>query len=93
MISDIPLVTIGIPVYNSEKFLAQAISSVLRQSYSNFELIITDDGSTDASVSIAQSFKDDRIKVIVDGQNRGISYRLNQQIELANGFFFRSNGC
>ena len=88
MISDIPLVTIGIPVYNSEKFLAQAISSVLRQSYSNFELIITDDGSTDASVSIAQSFKDDRIKVIVDGQNRGISYRLNQQIELANGFFF-----
>ena len=70
--SDIPLVTIGIPVYNSEKFLAQAISSVLRQSYSNFELIITDDGSTDASVSIAQSFKDDRIKVIVDGQNRGI---------------------
>ena len=86
--SDIPLVTIGIPVYNSEKFLAQAINSVLRQSYSNFELIITDDGSTDASVSIAQSFKDDRIKVIVDGQNRGISYRLNQQIELANGFFF-----
>ena len=88
MISDIPLVTIGIPVYNSEKFLAQAISSVLRQSYSNFELIITDDGSTDASVSIAQSFKDDRIKVIVDGQNRGISYRLNQQIQLANGVYF-----
>ena len=86
--SDNPLVTIGIPVYNSEKFLIQAIDSVLKQSYEHFELIITDDGSTDCSLSIAQSFKDNRIKVISDGQNRGISYRLNQQIQLAKGEYF-----
>lgn len=82
------LVTIGIPVYNSEKFLHQAISSVLNQTYPYFELIITDDGSTDGSVSIVESFNDPRIILLKDNQNKGISYRLNQQIQLANGVYF-----
>ncbi len=82
------LVTIGIPVYNSEKFLHQAISSVLNQTYPYFELIITDDGSTDGSVSIVESFNDSRIILLKDNQNKGISYRLNQQIQLANGVYF-----
>lgn len=83
-----PLVTIGIPVYNAEKFLETAIKSVLRQTYTNFELIITDDGSTDNSVNCVKKFNDPRIILKSDGKNHGISYRLNQQISLAKGKYF-----
>lgn len=76
------------PAFNAERFIAQAIKSVLNQTFSDFELIITDDGSTDRTVEIAQSFNDPRITVISDGENKGISYRLNQQIDLAKGKYF-----
>ena len=88
-----PLVTIGIPVYNVGRFIALTLKSVLAQTYTNFELIITDDGSTDNTVEVIRSFNDPRITLIVDGENRGISYRLNQQIELAKGkYFVRMDG-
>ena len=83
-----PLVTIGIPAYNTENFIGWAIKSVLNQTYTNLELIITDDGSTDRTVEIANSFNDPRIIVLSDGENYGISYRLNQQIDLAKGKYF-----
>lgn len=83
-----PLVTIGIPVYNCERFISLAIKSVLKQTYKNFELIVTDDGSTDGTMEELNKFDDPRLKVISDGKNRGISYRLNQQIELAQGQYF-----
>jgi Glycosyltransferases involved in cell wall biogenesis len=83
-----PLVTIGIPVYNCERFIALAVKSVQNQSYQNFELIITDDGSKDKTVEILREFNDPRIRLIVDGENHGISYRLNQQIDLARGKYF-----
>ena len=83
-----PTVTVGIPAYNAERFIRWAIKSVLIQSFRDFELIITDDGSTDKTVEIARSFNDPRITVIADGQNHGISYRLNQQIDLAKGKYF-----
>lgn len=83
-----PLVTIGIPVYNAEKFLDTALKSVLSQTYTNFELIITDDGSTDNSVNCVKKFSDPRIILLSDGENHGISYRLNQQISLAKGKYF-----
>lgn len=82
------LVTIGIPVYNGEKFIGKCIESILNQTYQDFELIITDDGSTDATVEIIRNFEDKRIKLIAEGYNKGISYRLNQQIELAQGKYF-----
>ena len=82
------LVTVGIPMYNAEKFIGQAIKSILNQSFQNFEIIITDDGSTDKSIEIASSFLDPRIKLFADGNNKGISYRLNQQVELAKGKYF-----
>ena len=81
-------VTVGIPLYNAEKFIRTAINSVLLQTYTNFELIITDDGSSDKSVEIVRSFSDSRIKLINDGKNKGISFRLNQQINLAKGKYF-----
>lgn len=88
-----PLVTIGIPCYNVGRFIALSIRSVLMQTYTNFELIITDDGSTDNTVDEIRKFNDSRIKLSVDGENCGISYRLNQQIDMAKGnIFIRMDG-
>lgn len=88
-----PLVTIGIPCYNVGRFIALSIKSVLMQTYTNLELIITDDGSTDNTVDEIRKFNDSRIKLIVDGENHGISYRLNQQIDMAKGdIFIRMDG-
>ncbi len=87
------LITVGIPVYNGERFIYKAIKSVLDQTYTNFELIVTDDGSADNTLQILNSFNDPRLKVVSDGKNRGIAYRLNQQIEMAQGeYFVRMDG-
>lgn len=82
------MLSIGIPVYNAEKNLRLAIDSVLHQSYPHFELIISEDGSTDDSWNIIQSYKDPRIKILRDGKNRGIGFRLNEQIQNARGKYF-----
>ena len=78
-------ISIGIPFYNCEDFLDSAIKSVLAQTHSNWELILIDDGSRDSSLEIAMNFErnDSRIRVISDGKNMKLAYRLNQIIELA----------
>lgn len=83
------LISVGIPFYNAEKYLAFAIQSVIAQSYENWELILIDDGSSDNSLEIAQDFalKDARIRVICDGKNRKLPYRLNQLILESKGDF------
>lgn len=75
-------ISIGIPFYNAEEFLANSIESVIKQSFTDWELILVNDGSTDSSLVIAQSFakKDQRIRVISDGLNKKLPYRLNQII-------------
>jgi glycosyltransferase involved in cell wall biosynthesis len=80
-------VSIGIPFYNAGLYFAEAINSVLKQSYKDFELILLDDGSTDNSLSIAYSFDDPRIKVESDGENKGLPTRLNQLISMSSGSF------
>lgn len=78
-------ISIGIPIYNAEKYLGDAIKSVLAQSYPYWELILVDDGSTDGSLKIAQDFatRDSRIQVISDGVNKKLPARLNQIIREA----------
>ena len=71
-------ISIGIPFYNAEKFLADAIRSVFAQTYQDWELILVDDGSVDGSLEIAQSIKDSRVRVISDGVNKKLPARLNQ---------------
>lgn len=84
-----PLVTIGIPFYNSQNYLEFAICSVLNQTYHNWELILIDDGSEDKSRSIARSFEaDPRVTVVSDGKNRGLPFRLNELSALANGIYY-----
>lgn len=73
------------PVYNSQKYLGRAIESVLKQTYADFEFIIIDDGSTDQSAQIINSFKDHRIKYIKHPQNKGIVRSLNRGIKIARG--------
>jgi glycosyltransferase involved in cell wall biosynthesis len=79
------LVSIILPVYNAEKFLKTAIDSVLSQTYQYFELLIINDGSTDNTSNIIQTFNDPRIVFINQLSNKGITYRLNEGIKTATG--------
>lgn len=72
-----PEVSVLLPNYNNSAFLKEAIDSVLNQSYSDFELVIVDDGSTDNSVDIIKSYSDPRIKLIEKEKNSGIVDTLN----------------
>lgn len=73
------MITVAIPIYNSASFLERAIQSVFDQTYTDWKLILVDDGSNDNSLSIALKFKDDpRVVVYTDGLNKGLPFRLNQ---------------
>ena len=78
-------VSILMPVYNSEKFLNEAIESILNQTYKNIEFIIVNDGSTDKSMDIINSYKDKRIRIINNAENRGIVYSLNTGLKICTG--------
>lgn len=75
--------TVLMPVYNAEKYLKEAIESILNQTFRDFELLIIDDGSQDSSVQIIQSFSDKRIRLVTNEKNLGISATLNKGIELS----------
>jgi glycosyltransferase involved in cell wall biosynthesis len=83
-----PLISIGMPVLNCEKTLIIAVQSILNQTYSNWELILIDDGSKDQTLEIAKSFKDSRISLIADGVNQQLPRRLNQAILMSRGKYF-----
>ena len=70
--SSMPLLTVLMPVYNAEKFLKDSIGSILKQTYSDFELLILDDGSTDNSLKIIKAYakEDKRIKILVNKTNQ-----------------------
>lgn len=80
--SNLNYISIGIPFYNAEKYLEDAICSVLAQTHKYWELILIDDGSSDSSLSIANNYAklDSRIRVISDGKNEKLPFRLNQII-------------
>jgi len=86
MKNESPLVTVIMPTYNQEKFLSRAIKSLLRQTLSNWELIIVNDGSTDNTVSVVENFMDDsRIKCLKNVSNKGIGISINNALEIAKG--------
>lgn len=85
-------VTIGIPIYNCERTIRQAVQSVFAQSYQNWRLILINDGSTDRSYELIKDIKDDRVTVI-SGPNKGLIYRLNEMVSLTNTrYFVRMDG-
>ncbi|MCL6471333.1 MAG: glycosyltransferase [Firmicutes bacterium] len=80
------MISVIMPVYNREKFLSDAIKSILNQTYKNFELIIVNDGSTDNSEDIILSFTDPRIKYIKQ-ENGGVAAARNKGLDNAQGDF------
>lgn len=83
MISTHPLVSVIIPVYNAEKYIKDAIISILEQTYKAFEIIIVDDFSSDNSVKIISDFKD--VHLIQSSKNRGAGYSRNCGINSSKG--------
>lgn len=79
------LLSIIIPAFNAEKYISQAIQSVLNQTYDNFELIIINDGSTDKTKVVIESFKDERIRYFENEKNSGIVFSRNKGLKLAQG--------
>jgi glycosyltransferase involved in cell wall biosynthesis len=79
------LVSIGLPVRNGERTLGLTVTSVLMQTFADFELIVVDDASEDGTRSVLEIFRDRRITVITDHVRRGLAYRLNQIADLARG--------
>ena len=79
------MVTIGLPFFNAESTLADAIRSVFAQTVQDWELLLVDDGSSDRSLEIARSVEDRRVRVLSDGHNRGLGTRLNQIAQSARG--------
>jgi len=86
-----PLVSIGLPVYNGERYLAEAIESILAQTYRHFELIICDNASTDGTEQICRRFaeQDDRVKYFRNPANLGAVRNFNLAVEHASGKYFR----
>lgn len=87
VISVDPLVSIVLPVHNGERFLANAMTSVLQQTYSNFELIVVDDASTDQSRQVVESFciLDERVRLVVNGSNLKLPRSLNRGFMSSSG--------
>ena len=80
-----PRISVIMPVYNAERYLEDSIKSILSQTYTNFELLIGDDGSTDRSFEIMKSFRDERLTIIMNEKNLGIPHTLNKLIESCKG--------
>lgn len=80
-----PEVSVIIPAYNTEKYLAKAIESVLQQTLNDLEVIVVDDGSTDGTAAVAKSFTDTRVKVLVNHENLGAAAARNRAISEAIG--------
>ena len=80
-----PKVSVIMPVYNAELYLKETINSILNQTYGDFEFLIIDDGSTDGSFQILESYTDRRIKLLQNEQNIGYVKTLNKLIELSTG--------
>ncbi len=81
-----PIISVVLPVYNGEKYLAEAIDSILAQTFTDFELIVINDGSTDGTLAILQSYQSMDVRIrLVSRENKGIVATLNEGIDLARG--------
>ena len=80
-----PRVTVVMPVYNAERFINEAIESILRQTFTDFEFVIVDDGSSDRSLEVIRAHVDPRVRLFSNGSNLGVVQTLNRGIALALG--------
>lgn len=90
-----PLVSVGLPVYNGERFLSACLDSLVAQVYPNYEIIVSDNASTDATARICEEHarRDGRIRYVRADRNRGAAWNHNRVIELARGDFVKWCGA
>lgn len=84
---DKPKITVFMAAYNASAYIEDSIASILNQTFGDFELLIVNDGSTDHSVEIIESFTDKRIRLIHNGENRGLVFTRNQLLKEARGTY------
>ena len=82
-----PRLSVCLPTYNGEAYVTEAVRSVLEQSYTDFELVVVDDGSSDRTLDILQTFDDPRLRIYQNPQRRGIPGNWNAAVGLARGEF------
>jgi glycosyltransferase involved in cell wall biosynthesis len=89
-----PRVSIGLPVYNGENYLADTLDSILTQTFHDFELIISDNASSDATEAICRKYaeRDPRIRYVRNAENLGAAKNYNRAFQLARGAYFKWNG-
>ncbi len=89
--STAPRVSIGLPVYNGERYLEEALESLLAQSYTDFEIVISDNASTDRTEEICRTFaaRDPRVRYVRAEVNGGGTWNFNRVVELSQGEYFR----
>jgi len=90
-----PRVTIGVPVYNGERFIAAALDALLTQSFADIEVVISDNGSTDRTEEICRRYAqtDPRVRYDRTPENRGLAWNFNRVVELARGEYFKWAAC
>lgn len=88
-----PLVSIGMPLYNAERYLEETLDSILAQTFTDFELIVSDNASIDGTDEICRRYAamDSRIKYSRNPRNMGATYNYNRTFALASGAYFRHN--
>ncbi|MEO1346882.1 MAG: glycosyltransferase family A protein, partial [Pseudomonadota bacterium] len=86
-----PRVTIGVPVYNGDAYLAEALDSILNQTFTDFEVIISDNASTDGTEQICRDYaaRDDRVRYIRQEKNLGAAPNFNLLVPIARGEYFK----
>src|SRR5690242_18871494 len=82
-----PTVSVITAVYNSKRFISRTLNSILGQSFSDFEYILVDDGSTDDSAAIIESVGDPRVRLLRNDRNQRLVYTRNRAITAASGEF------
>lgn len=87
----IPSVSIGLPVHNGARFLSRALESILGQDYADFEIVVSDNGSTDGSAEVARRYarRDPRVRVHTEALNRGAAWNFNHAFHQSRGEYFK----
>src|SRR5207244_10480282 len=93
--SKMPRVSIGVPVYNGERYIAETLDSLLAQTFEDFELIISDNASHDRTEGICRAYaaKDSRIRYVRNSTNLGAARNYRLAVELSSGEYFRWANC
>ena len=84
-----PAVSVCVPAYNAARFIGEAIASVLAQTFSDFELLVVDDASTDDTLGIVRRYSDPRVRLLINERNLGVAGNWNRAVSLARGRYVK----